>query len=175
MPVSTIVATAGSANANAYCTVAAADQYHLDRPADTAGTWAAASTDQKTAAILWATKLLDSTYEWEGFVATATQSLLWPRSGLLYQSGYAVPVTVIPVPLRDACAEFARQLLVADRTADSDIETQGLTALSAGAVSLTFKDSVQPKVVPDAVANLIPASWGVCRGRAASVRQLVRA
>lgn len=174
MPVTALDVTPGSPSANAYVTLAVAEQYHLDRPA--AGTtWSGASTDQKNAAILWATKLLDSLIDWTGWVAASTQALLWPRAGMLYRSGYSVPSSIIPTELQHATAEFARQLLAADRAGDSDVETQGLRALRAGPVSLEFKDSVYAKVVPDAVWSLLPASWGTIRGRVAGTRELRRA
>lgn len=174
MAVSTIVTTAGSASANAYVSLAVADQYHLDRPA--AGTtWSSASDDEKTAAILWATKLLDSKYEWEGWAADAVQVLAWPRTGLMNRNRtVALSTTAIPTEIQQATAEFARQLLAGDRAGDSDVETQGITRLTAGSVSLSFKDSVYAKVVPDAVVNLIPCDWGHVRGTS-SVRMLARA
>ena len=49
-----------------------------------------------------------------------------------------------------AYAELARHLLTSDRTADSDVETQGITSLQAGPVSLTFGAAVA-KPNPDAV------------------------
>jgi hypothetical protein len=175
MAVSTIVTTAGAASANSYCDLATAEQYHLDRPA-VGTTWSAATNDQKVAALLWATKLLDALYEWTGSVVNDTQALLWPRSGMAYRNGYSVPTTVIPVELQYATAEYARQLLAADRAGDSDVETQGITSISAGSVSLTFKDAgVVAKQIPDAVFFLLPASWGRPRGRSSGVRELVRA
>jgi len=174
MAVSTLVATAGASNANAYCTLSVANQYHEDRPA--AGTtWADATNDEKIQAIIWATKLLDALYDWNGWVTTEDQALLWPRTGMWYRSGYYIDTDVIPTDLQHATAEFARQLLATDRAGDSDIETQGITSLKAGPVALTFKDSVMAKVVPDAVFHLIPDQWGTPRGRARSTIELERA
>jgi hypothetical protein len=174
MPVSTLVVTAGLASANAYCTVAFADQFFLDR-SPTDATWAAATADQKSAAILWATKLLDALWEWEGYPTDAIQSLLWPRGGILKRNGWEyVPTDEIPVELQRACAEYARQLLASDRMADSDVETQGLKSLTAGPVSLVFKDDVTAKQVPDAVINLIPPDWGCVRGQRSGYRNLLR-
>ena len=139
------------------------------RPAD-------ASDSAKVAAIIWATRLLDALYEWEGYVLTSTQALLWPRSGLLYRSGYVVPSTVIPVELQWATAELARQLLVSDRTADNDLSTQGIRSLTAGPVSITFDGSATAgtvTAVPDIVKGLIPYEWGYVRGTS-RVRDLVR-
>lgn len=167
MPVSTIVTTPGSATANSYVTIVVADQYHLDRP-PVGTTWDDSTVDQKTSAILFATKLLDSMYDWTGWVVTEVQALAWPRVGMWYANGFYVPNTVIPVELQEATAEYARQLLVADRAGDSDIETQGISSLSAGPVSLSFKADVVAKVVPDAVVNLIPSDWGRVRSRVGS-------
>lgn len=175
MPVSTLVATAGAANANAYCDVAFADQYQLDRPAP-GTTWSAATPDQKTSSILWATLLMDRMWDWTGWVTTSTQALLWPRQGMVKRNQWDyVPDNEIPIELKQATAEYARQLLAGDLMANSDIETFGLKSFSAGPVSFAFKDGVYAKPVPDAVFNLIPEVWGSVRGRVTGVRSLLRA
>ena len=174
MATSGLVTTPGAANANAYVSQEVAEQYHADRP-PAGTTWADASDEQKTAAILHATQLLDSLIDWSGYVVDDVQALLWPRNGLLYPSGFHVPNDIIPIQLQHATAEYARQLLVSDRTADSGIETQGITSIKAGPVAMTFKDSVAAKVVPDAVFYLIPRDWGTVRGRVSSTRELLRA
>jgi len=178
MPISALVTDAGAANANAYVSRSVADQYHLDHPqfgtTAATGLWSAATADQKDAAILWATKLLDRLFVWKGSVVTETQKLLWPRSGLVDVNGWNVlSLTAIPEQIQWATAEFARQLLVSDRLADSDIETQKIKSLSAGSVSLTFGDGVTAKQVPDAVVELIPGEWGYLRGT--KMRKLERA
>ncbi len=176
MAVTTLDVTIGGASANAYCTLAVADQYHEDRPPSKT-TWADASDAKKNAAILFATLMLDSLVEWRGFVVTDTQALLWPRYGMTKRNGYELLSSVIPVELQNACAEYARQLLAADRTADSDIETQGIKSLSvAGAVSLSFKDSVFAKVIPDVVVNLLVPGWySRLHGVESGVVELIRA
>lgn len=160
MPVSTLIATPGSATANSYVTVAVADQYHLDRP-PVGTTWADATTDQKTAAILWATKLLDRYYEWYGSVVDSTQKLLWPRSGLVDVNNWtALDTMTIPEQIQWATAEFARQLLADDRTGDSDVERMKIRLLKVGSIRLDFDSDVYSKPIPDAVKSLIPESWG---------------
>lgn len=170
---SSLVVTVGAANANAYVDLTVADQYHLDRP-PVGTTWADATAIDREKAIIWATKLLDAMYIWFGSVVDGDQALLWPRHGLLYRSGYFVPSDIIPTELQEATAEFARQLLVDDLAANSDIDTQGLRSITAGPISLTFKDFVPPKVVPDVVFSLIPDEWGVLRGRQRTARDLLR-
>lgn len=175
MPVTTLVATPGSASANVYPTLAEANQYHLDRP-PVGTTWASATDDQKNAAILWATILMDRLWVWTGYPTDALQALLWPRQGMIKTNGWEyVPDNVIPIELKQATSEYARQLLVSDRAGDSDIETLGITSVRAGSVALTFKDSVFAKTVPDAVFNLIPNAWGYPKGRVTGVRDLIRA
>jgi hypothetical protein len=175
MPVSTLITTAGSANANAYCDVAFADQYQLDRPA-VGTTWTLANPDMKSAALLWATRLMDSLWNWTGFPTDAHQALLWPRQGMLKRNGWEyVDMHTIPVELQNATAEYARQLLVSDLAGNSQIETQGITSLKVGPVAFTFKEGVTAKPVPDTVFNLIPPSWGYPRSRNSGVRELLRA
>lgn len=174
MAVSTLVTTVGASNANAYVTLEVANQYHEDRPV-VKTTWADASNAEKNAALLWATKLLDSLVDWKGWVVDDVQALLWPRHGMEYPSGYSVDNDIIPTELQEATAEYARQLLAEDRAGDSDIETKGITSIKAGPVTLTFKDSVYSKVVPDIVFHLIPREWGTIRGRASGIRELLRA
>ncbi len=177
MTTSTIVATAGSATANSYVTLAVANQYHEDRP-PAGTTWSGAASDAvKDAALLWATTLMDNLFEWTGWPAVpTTQALLWPRSGMRYRNGVAVPITIIPVELQEATAEYARQLLAEDRAADSDIETQGINKIVAGPVELGFKNTVSAKVVPDAAVHLLVSEWySAIRGRASMTAELQRA
>jgi hypothetical protein len=174
MPASALVTTAGSALANAYCDVAFADQFHLDRPFG--ATWATFTTDQKNSGILWATLLLDRMWVWTGYPTDAIQALLWPRGAMLKRNGWEyVDIHVVPLEIQQACAEYARNLLVSDRTADSDIQTLGITQVQAGPVSLKFKDSVYSKPVPDSVYDLVPAIWGYPTSRATGYRDLLRA
>jgi hypothetical protein len=175
MPVSAIDTTAGSATANAYVTIAVADQYDLDRVA-VGTTWSAATTPAKTSAILWATMLMDRLWTWDGYPTDAIQALQWPRGAILKPNGWEyVDIHVIPIELQRATAEYARQLMVSDRTADSDVETQGIASIKAGPVAINFKESVYAKQVPDIVINLIPPGWGYVSGRRQGVRDLLRA
>lgn len=181
MSVTAIDATSGSATANAYVTVAVADQYFADRPqyglsqtTQEAGSWAAADTDSKAQAILYATKLMDRYFLWKGFVTSVTQRLLWPRVGLMDVNEWTVlDVLAIPQQVQWACAEYARQLLMTERTSDSDVETQGVRSIKAGSVQITFRDNVMAKPVPDIVARMIPFHWGYLRG--SQPRRLERA
>lgn len=159
----TVVTTPGASNANSYASVVEGDAYH-DGHAHAAD-WTGATTAQKGAALVMATRLLDVMWCWENWPSATTQALQWPRQGMLDVLGLSIIAsTVIPQRLKDATAEYARQILAADRSADNQVETQGLTDLSVGSISLSFREGVTAKPVPDAVLYMIPTWWGYVRG-----------
>jgi len=168
----TIIATPGSATANAYCTLAEADAYCESHVAGEA--WVDADEDMKLAAIIQATRELDSYVEWTGAPTTiGTQALAWPRcgmyapnAGLVDPSSWAViPSNVIPARLKNACAEQARLLIAGDRAAELDQQVQGLSALSVGngAVSLNFQGNSLPRQVIAPSAWAFISWWGAMR------------
>ncbi len=174
-----------SATANAYATVAEAQTY-MDTlvPESLTETWDEAGEDLQGRALMMATRLLDVWFDWFGAVRRPQQPLLWPRLGVI-KPGLAEDVsgsvenpwgepfavlldsTTIPLRIKEATAELARQLLAADRTADSDLETQRLRSLTAGPVKLDFGGSVAAKPIPDAVMVMC-SSLGRVRTRTGS-------
>lgn len=149
----TINATAGDPTANSYCTLAEARAFYAQNIRATSDGLSDDAT--LTALLVDATQLLDEHYDWFGSAATMTQALLWPRSGTWDARRVSVPSNVVPDKIKRATAEFARQLLDADRTADSDVETQGLKRLKADTIELEFRDNVSAKVIPDRVAEML--------------------
>lgn len=174
----TIDATVSGANSNSYESVAEADLY-FDARLPLVPPWSPGAA-VNIVALIMGTRLLDALAQpfrtfipanggtaayyrarrqWTGSPATTTQRLAWPRIGMFDRNGNAIPSNVIPQDLKEALAEFAGQLKKADRTLDNDVITQGLKSLTADSVSLSFKDSILPQVIPDAVFNLMPQSW----------------
>jgi len=176
MGTSTLIATAKSSTANSYCTLAEADQYQDDRPA-VSTTWADASENNKIRALLWATQLMESLFDWTGYASTTTQALGWPRMGLLERIDVDLDSDTVPQEVKDAQAEYARQLLVTNRAQDNDIESQSIKSIKAGSVALEFEEgAAYNKVVPDAVYLQIPQDWFTSvRGRLTGTRILERA
>lgn len=115
MPVS-ITATAGSANANSYMTVARGDAI----AATMLGTlsWATATTDDKGRALITATRGLDL-LTWAGTRSSDVQALGWPRSGV-YLDGAELDATTIPEALEFATFDLAEALLARPTLLQSD-------------------------------------------------------
>jgi len=172
----TIDATIGGASSNSYETLAEANTYFDERlPLPTP--WVA-SGDEAIRALIMATRVLNSMAQpkktlrkcgdckgyytsktWTGSPASATQRLAWPRVGMFDANGNPIPENVIPQALKDAESELAGQLKMSDTTLDNSAVAQGIKSVSAGSVSVTFKDDIEAHVLPDAVMNLMPASW----------------
>ena len=172
----TIVATPGASNANSFLTEAEATVYFNAR-LPLAPPWEDA--DDPTAALAMATRILSALAQplkylipadkppyyyrtrrqWTGAPATTTQSLPWPRTGMYDANGNAIASNVVPQALKDATAELAGQLIIADTTLDNAVIAGGITSVKAGSVSVSFKNMIEAKVLPDAVWNLMPPSW----------------
>lgn len=159
MPV-TIIATAGASNANSYATEAQARAYN---DAHVSGeTYTDADSDAQKRALVTATRMLDANVRFVGVATSLTQVLQFPRTGLVDPvTGLAVDAAIVPVQVREACAEFARLLLVNDPTKPSDVEIAGLASLKAGDVELAFRDATSSAaaasraVVPPSVIALL--------------------
>jgi hypothetical protein len=72
--------------------------------------------------------------DWYGSKYTSTQSLRWPRTGVVDPDGYDISYTVIPTFLQHATAELARHLIVQDREAEPD--EKGFKRIQAGTVRI---------------------------------------
>jgi len=103
----TIDATVGGASANSYLTISAAD----DIAATMLGTlaWTSATTDERTRALITATRGLD-TLDWIGDRATTTQALDWPRSDASC-GGIDYPDDEIPEAIEYSTFDLANALL----------------------------------------------------------------
>lgn len=94
----------GLSNATAYVTVQFVDDYHAELFNEG---WSG-SAEEKQAAILQATRYIDLTYSFLGFVVLKTQALSWPRSGIWTEDLIEVPDDVVPSQVQNATAELAR-------------------------------------------------------------------
>jgi Putative DnaT-like ssDNA binding protein len=179
----------GRVDANSYADVADGDAYHDGHLY--AAAWTGASNDDKEKALVFATRLIDSQFQFNGWKAHDEQALQWPRERcqdpdkglpvtiLLLASGSYVESNIVPKAVRDAACEMARELLVADRTASAPgegIHSDYTAHMVAGGISdITNKtyDKSDTRPVISHVAQAMLAKYGApIKGGAGSVRLL---
>lgn len=146
-------ATVGGSSANSYCTRAEGDTYHEAHLYATA--WTGATSGNKDAALVWATRMLDEQIEWAGEKTTVEQALRWPRGGAYDRDGIEIDSEIIPTFLKHATAELARYLLSSDRQATLDSSAGGVESVKAGSVEVKFDKLDRIAVLPDSVMAMI--------------------
>jgi hypothetical protein len=148
----------GRVDSNSYSSAPDGDAYHDGHLY--AADWTAAITGKKEAALVMATRLIDSSYTFNGYRANDTQALQWPRvwardrdrlsapfPALLRATGEYFQSNIIPKLLHDATIETARELIKADRTADPDGE--GLRQFTlTGVIQMSFDPKDRRPQIP---------------------------
>jgi len=117
----------GKVDANSYADVADGDAYFDGHLYATA--WTAATTGNKEKALVFATRLIDSQYQFNGWRAHESQALQWPREEcpdpdksstvsfvLLAILDSFLPSDAVPKAVIRATCEMAKELLILDRT-----------------------------------------------------------
>lgn len=153
----------GVAGANAYVSLAWANDYHAGRGS---AEWAAATDDAKRAAIVRATDHLETLYggRFLGVRATRTQSLHWPAHGAWR---YGLPILGLPEEIKRACAEYAVRALAGPLAPDQDVgggvvqETASAGGLSSSVTYARAGAIPQHPVADRLVRPLLVASAAV--------------
>jgi hypothetical protein len=155
----TIIATAGSASANSFITLAAAEAYFLGRPF--CEDWAAASEATKNIALVGATRRLEQE-KWRGIPTATTQALGWPRAGVS-NAGYGEPGEpwyggpplladdAIPTWLQYAACELALVLLANNLLEDTGLEL--IDTVGVGDLNVTPRKGRAAGRLPEHVAR----------------------
>lgn len=178
MPLNVILEDAtGKADANAYVSVEECDAYHLGHLY--ASAWDGATADQKKAAVVMATRVVDYAVTWKGQRKSDTQALAWPRiqvprpdaAGITagQRTGFFWPETPLPKPLKEAVCEMARALLETDRTADPDSAGIASVGLGQGAIEVTFDPATVRKSLTDEAVRML-SLLGAQRGAGGAVK-----
>src|SRR6185369_16665682 len=95
----------GKPDANTYALAADGDAYHDGHLY--ASAWTAATVGNKEKALVFATRLIDSQFQFGGTKAHSDQALQWPREGCHYPdadgwAGGTVPPGAVPKAITDA-------------------------------------------------------------------------
>jgi hypothetical protein len=186
----------GKADANSYADVADGDSYydgHLY-----ASAWTGASADKKATALVMATRLIDSQFQFNGSRTSATQALQWPRaecpdpdkglvtlSALLPILSNFVDYDTVPAAVVQAACEMARELLIADRTAappgegisttqTSQASHDGTGAGTSGMTSVSYS-KVDTRPIISHVARAMLGKFGALISSGGGAVRLVRA
>lgn len=112
----TIIATAGSASANSFVTLAESETYMLGR--GNKSTWTAAADGDKNIALVEATRDIDA-LGFVGYRADSTQALAWPRQWAIDPddpSSNYYDTDEIPTRIKNATCELAFQYIKAGTT-----------------------------------------------------------
>jgi hypothetical protein len=162
-------ATVGGTASTSYVTVAQATallQAHLD----TQAWYAQLPSDEVTlvakreAALMTATRFLDTQMTWAGSPTTDTQSLGWPRTGVTTRQGRTVDPLTVPVAVQEATAFYALALLEESSISVSGVEAGSVKRTVMGETSIEY---FQPS---STATSATPAS----RTMPAEVRDLLR-
>lgn len=160
----------GRSDANAYANVADGDAYydgHLY-----ASAWTAATLANKEKALVFASRLIDAQFQFDGGKVKETQALQWPREGCLDpDAGSPVASNVVPKPVIQATCEMARELLIADRTAAPAGE--GMKYQNVGTTQTGY-DKSDTRPVISRVAQGMLSKFGTLLNRKGGVVRLVR-
>lgn len=121
-----------------------------------------ASTREK--ALIWASHLLDASFEWYGARRTIDQRLSWPRSGVTTPDGSFLDYDTIPELLRWATFDMAQSLLADDRTQVPDILGQGLKRAKIGPMYMETDTLAVKDIIPQSVVLQLMSLGAVVPG-----------
>lgn len=157
----------GKVDANAYASAADGDAYHEGHLY--ASAWTAAVTASKEAALVMATRLIDSQFQFGGSKANEAQALQWPREDCRDPDGADfLAGNVVPKPVLDATCEMARELLIADRTAAPAGE--GLKYQNVGPNQTGYDKSDTRPVISHVPQAMLAKFGSLIRAKSGAVR-----
>lgn len=143
----------GAATSNSYVSIDDADTYHEKRLYVT--DWTGATDDNKEIALMWATRLIDEMVEFNGYAINATQALAFPRYGVYDRNGNAFASNAVPTWLKEATAEFARQLIAENRTAETNRDLAGFKEIKVGSLELKTDPVRAKQTMPPEVFSML--------------------
>ena len=121
----------------------------------TAWTSAPGGVADQEAALRWATKLIDTYYEFEGKRIKDLQSLSWPRSNAFDVDEIELRYGEIPYRVEWATAELAMELLVRDRSVEPGLLGLGFREAKVGSIMVKVDPSEKPDLIPDNINAIL--------------------
>lgn len=127
---------------------------------------------EKEAALVEATRILDSQFDWKGLIASETQALRWPRSGVYDADDRLISDSIVPKAIKDAVCSLAYYLVQNGGLKQAQGEIKGL---KIGPIDLKFAEGSETIGVPKYIARSLKSFGsfiGVVQGSAYSVDAL---
>ena len=112
----------------------------------------------REAALRWATKLIDTYYEFEGQrvkVGIAAQALSWPRWNAFDVDETELSSGEIPYRIEWATAELALELLTKDRSAEPGLLGLGFREAKIGSIAVKVDPNEVPDLIPDSINAIL--------------------
>lgn len=162
----------GKVDANSYASAADADAYHDGHLY--ASAWTAATLANREKALVFASRLIDGQFQFDGAKSHEAQALQWPRANCHdpdADSGGTLASNAVPKLVIEATCEMARELLLADRTAAHPGE--GLKYQNVGTTQTGY-DKSDTRPVISRVAQGMLSKYGTLLNRKGGVVRLVR-
>lgn len=147
-------ATVGGANSNSYLSESEANTY-LTNERLYISAWTAATTGTREQALIWATFLIDTSFEFEGSRRHLTQALRFPRVGLDDVDGEYIDQDSIPSIIKKATATYALYLLQQDRTVEPSILGLGIKEAKIGPLSVVVDSMEKKPIIPDDIVLML--------------------
>jgi len=161
----------GLDDANSYADVADGDAYHEGHLYATA--WTGATADQKAAALVMASRVIDVECQFRSVRAVEGQALQWPRRGCLVPDEEDVlPADAVPKVIAEATCELARELISVDRTAAPAGE--GLKYENVGTTQTGYDKTDTRPIIPKLVQAMLAKFGALVSSRSGAVK-LIRA
>lgn len=152
-------ATVGGSNSNSYATEVAATAYLTsERLYVTA--WTSATVPTREQALIWATLLIDSSFEFDGYKLSSGQALRWPRDGALNADGEDIDSSTIPALIFKATCILALYLITSNRLTDPAIAGLGLKEAKVGPIHVVIDSNETKEIIPNEIILLLaPLGW----------------
>lgn len=161
-----INATVGHADANSYVDVVYADAFFANSINNASWPTVLAT---KEAALIEATRIIDTQFDWNGFIGEGDQALRWPRTLAYDMDGRLIAADTIPKILKDAVCNFAYFLT---QSGGLNQTASDLKSLKVGPIDLKFNEGMSVIGVPRFVAKSLQSLGnfqGVIQGSAYNV------
>lgn len=140
----------GLSTAESYISAVDASAYHSLRGNTL---WSTMSTNEQEQALRRATDYMGMAYSqaWQGRRVSSTQALDWPRVDVVV-NGWYVDSNVIPVIVKNACAELAFKAAAGELLAD---QSQGVIREEVGPIKVEYDKSSPVNVRYKAIDALL--------------------